>query len=40
MGTAKPKRTWVEIDPNALRANLCHASELADGAEVMAVVKE
>ncbi|MCH2025820.1 MAG: alanine racemase [Verrucomicrobiales bacterium] len=39
MGTAKPKRTWVEIDPNALRANLCHASELADGAEVMAVVK-
>jgi alanine racemase len=39
MGTAKPKRTWVEIDPNALRTNLCQASELADGAEVMAVVK-
>ena len=39
MGTVKPKRTWVEIDPNALRANLCHASELADGADVMAVVK-
>jgi len=39
MGTVKPKRTWVEIDPNALKANLCHARELAEGADVMAVVK-
>ena len=39
MGTVKPKRNWVEIDPNALKANLCHARELAGGADVMAVVK-
>lgn len=39
MGTVKPKRTWVEIDPNALRANLYYAREVAGGADVMAVVK-
>ena len=36
---AKPKRTWVEIDPNALRTNLYYAREQAEGADVMAVVK-
>ena len=39
MGKAKPKRTWVEIDPNALRTNLYYAREQAEGADVMAVVK-
>ncbi|MEC7357091.1 MAG: alanine racemase [Verrucomicrobiota bacterium] len=39
MDTVKPKRTWVEIDPNALRTNLGHAREMAGGADVMAVVK-
>jgi alanine racemase len=39
MPTPLPRRTWVEIDPSALRHNAKIARDFADGAAVMAVVK-
>lgn len=39
MPTTTPRRTWVEIDPSALRHNAEISRDLARGAAVMAVVK-